>query len=57
MTEQGQIMNEKLRIVCTKCGSLCFDIEMKKLDDGNDWSDDTCWKCGEKLPKVAVVEE
>jgi len=50
------VVNELLEIVivCPKCHAVCFGVEMKKLDDGNYWSVDTCWKCGAELPRVRV---
>lgn len=50
------VVNEipNIVIVCPKCHALCYHITMKKLSDGNWWTNDTCWKCGVWLPKVRV---
>jgi hypothetical protein len=50
----NQMVSEKLVIVCSECRVQCFYIIMKKKSDGNFWSDDTCHKCGAKLPVVRI---
>jgi hypothetical protein len=48
------LRKKKIVIGCPKCHVQCSDIKMKKKSDGNYWTDDTCWNCGEKLPAVRL---
>lgn len=50
-------MSGRIVIVCSNCNNQCFDIKMVQKSDGNLWTDDTCWKCGTKLPMVRIEEE
>jgi hypothetical protein len=45
---------KKIVIGCPGCHAQCFDIRMVKKPDGNYYTDDTCWKCGGKLPAVRL---
>lgn len=45
---------KKVVIVCPNCDVQCFNIKMEEKSDGNSWTDDTCWNCGEKLPAVRL---
>ena len=47
---------KKIVVVCPNpdCNVQCFDIEMVEKSDGNLWAEDTCWKCGTRLPAVRL---
>ena len=45
---------KEIVIVCPNCKSQCFGIKMEQKLDGNNWTEDTCWNCGEKLPTVCL---
>lgn len=45
---------KKIVIGCPNCHVQCGDIEMVQKSDGNLWTEDTCWNCGEQLPAVRL---
>jgi len=49
-----EMAEKKIVIACQNCHVQCFDIKMVQKSDGNHWTDDICWKCGEKLPAVRL---